>query len=124
MIAVYVAGPYGAPTPEGVAANVMRAASVAAELLYQHGYAVYCPHSMSHGFERAQGYTWDRTLESCCEWVQRSDAVLLLPGWQASPGSLLEREVAIAAGVPIFCSVRDLLQAFPARPTQYPISEE
>lgn len=113
MRCIYVAGPYGATSAEGIAANVLRASSEAAALLYQDGYAVFCPHSMSHGWERALGYTWQRTLDACCEWVLRCDAVLMLPGWQASPGSLLERKTAIAAGIPVFYNRTDLLSALP-----------
>lgn len=111
--AIYVAGPYGAPTEEGISANVLRASSEAATLLYQDGYAVFCPHSMSHGWERALGYTWERTLAACCEWVLRCDAILMLPGWQASPGSLMERRCAHAARIPVFYRREDLLSAMP-----------
>jgi nucleoside 2-deoxyribosyltransferase len=110
---VYVAGPYRAATEYAVACNVHRAAAEAAELLYAHGYAVVCPHSMSHGWERHQCYTNDRTLEHCCEIVRRCDAVLVVGAWLTSSGTLQEIEAALAAGVPVYYSRQDLLSALP-----------
>jgi nucleoside 2-deoxyribosyltransferase len=110
---VYVAGPYRAATEYAVACNVHRAAAEAAELLYAHGYAVVCPHSMSHGWERHQCYTNDRTLEHCCEIVRRCDAVLVVGAWLTSSGTLQEIEAALAAGVQVYYSRQDLLSALP-----------
>lgn len=113
MRLVYVAGPYRAATEYAVACNVHRAAAVAAELLYAHGYAVVCPHSMSHGWERHQCYTNDRTLEHCCAIVRRCDAVLVVGAWMTSSGTLQEIEAALAAGVPVYYSRQDLLAGMP-----------
>jgi len=110
---VYVAGPYRAATALAVAGNVHRAAAEAAELLYAHGYAVICPHSMSHGWERHPDYSNERTLEHCCEIVRRCDAVLVSGAWMPSAGSWQEIETALAAGVPVYYSRQDLLSALP-----------
>lgn len=113
MRCVYIAGRYTQPGPDEIANNVRKAASEAATLLYQHGYAVLCPHTMSHGFEAALGYSYERTMAACLEWVLRCDAVLMLPGWQGSPGAKRERAVAHAAGIPVFYRREDLLSALP-----------
>jgi hypothetical protein len=113
MHLVYVAGPYRAASESAVALNVHRAAAEAAELLYSHGYAVICPHSMSHGWERHPDYSNERTLEHCCEIVRRCDAVRVGGAWMTSSGSLQEIEAALAAGVPVYYSRQDLLSALP-----------
>lgn len=113
MRLVYVAGPYRAASEIAVAQNVHRAAAEAAELLYASGYAVICPHSMSHGWERHPDYSNERTLEHCCEIVRRCDAVLVVGAWMTSAGSLQEIETALAAGVPVFYSRQDLLRSLP-----------
>jgi len=110
---VYVAGPYRAATALAVAGNVHRAAAEAADLLYAHGYAVICPPSMSHGWERHTDYSNERTLEHCCEIVRRCDAVLVVGAWMTSSGTLQEIEAALAAGVPVYYSRQDLLSALP-----------
>ena len=113
MRLVYVAGPYRAASEIAVAQNVHRAAAEAAELLYASGYAVICPHSMSHGWERHPDYSNERTLEHCCEIVRRCDAVLVIGAWMTSAGSLQEIETALAAGVPVYYSRQDLLRSLP-----------
>lgn len=113
MHLVYVAGPYRASTALAVAGNVHRAAAEAAELLYAHGYAVVCPHSMSHGWERHPDYSNERTLEHCCEIVRRCDALLVVGAWMTSSGTLQEIEAALAAGVPVYYSRQDLLAGTP-----------
>jgi len=107
---IYVAGPYRADTSIEVTRNVHRAAAEAAELLYAHGLAVICPHSMSHGWEGHSDYTPERTLLGCFELVRRCDALLLMRGWQRSEGSVAERDVALEAGIPVFVSRKKLLE--------------
>jgi len=46
MQIAYISGPYTAPTPEAVEANILKAAAVAAEVAAL-GYAVFCPHTNS-----------------------------------------------------------------------------
>ena len=112
MRLVYIAGPYRAETLKAVTQNVRRAVAEATTLLFQHGIMVICPHSMSHSWEKAQGFSEETLIAGDCELVRRCDAVLLLPGWAYSTGTAREREAAIEAGVPVFENRQELLKHF------------
>jgi hypothetical protein len=43
-------------------------------------------------------------------WLEVSDAVLLIEGWEKSKGTLAEIERAKALGIPVFTTVYDLNQ--------------
>ena len=49
------------------------------------------------------GYkTYDDYFNNNLLWVGRSDAVYLVPGWEASPGTFREVSHAIEKGIPVF----------------------
>jgi len=98
---VYIAGPYRAEGPEAVAANVARARDVAVQLL-REGYHVICPHTMTHEMEHYQGLDDDTFLHNGLEQLRRCDAVVMLPGWQSSHGSIEEHGSAMAWGTRIY----------------------
>jgi nucleoside 2-deoxyribosyltransferase len=43
--------------------------------------------------------------------VERADALLMLSGWQKSTGAVVERDIAIRLGVPVFESLEELVGA-------------
>ena len=90
---VYIAGPYRAEGPEAVAANVARARDVAAKLL-REGYQVICPHTMTHEMEHYPGLDDQAFLRNGLEQLRVCDAVVMLPGWHDSEGSVREYEAA------------------------------
>jgi hypothetical protein len=47
------------------------------------------------------------------EWLRRCDAVLLLPGWPRSAGSVAEFYEATSLGIPTFSDIEDLLLGVP-----------
>ncbi len=114
MVVVYVAGPYRAPDKPGVCHNVRRAVTVAQELV-RLGYAVICPHSMTHGWENNAALTDAMFLDSTRALVSRCDALLLVGDWQQSEGSLGERAEAVAEDIPVFDKLEDLLHALPPK---------
>ena len=116
MVRVYVAGPYWAETPEGIAANVHKAAAEGAELL-RLGYVPFVPHSMFHKWSAAPDLSEERILWACCAWLGQCTVMLLLPGWQQSKGTLQELRCARALGMPVFVTRADLLAALPAEGT-------
>ena len=108
LLLVYVSGPYTAPTPEQVAANVERARAAACQLM-RLGYAVICPHTMTAGWE-GEGITYDQFVAADLEIVRRCDAILLLPGWSGSKGALAEYRMAVRAGVAEVSSIEELVE--------------
>ena len=47
------------------------------------------------------------------EWLRRCDAILLLPGWSKSKGSIAEFYEAINLGIPTFSDIEDLILGVP-----------
>lgn len=99
---VYIAGPYSS-NPEACTREACRVAGV----LNRSGLVLaYCPHtSMLAEIISPIGY--DRWLEIDLELVERSDALLRLPG--ESAGADLEVDAARALDMPVFTSANDVL---------------
>lgn len=99
MIVIYVVGAYRAPTIRGVVENIRSAESVALSL-WQRGFAVVCPHLNSALLD---GAVPDGTfLAGDLEILSRCDAVVTVPGWEASVGSVAEVQEAKSLGLAVF----------------------
>jgi hypothetical protein len=113
---VYVAGPYTALSPRLVETNV-RVAEEMAYAIYRSGGSVVCPHTTTRWVDGEVSYTF-MCLATLAQMV-RCDAVIFLPGWEKSSGSVQEHEEAQRRGMPTFYSLDDLkvwLTARGARP--------
>ena len=107
MELMYVAGPYSAPTPEAIAANVAAAAAVGQECM-RRGWAVICPHSMTHCWDIGTGLVADDFYASDLEILDRCDAIAMVGKWQASTGSALEWQRAHERGLQVFENVSEV----------------
>lgn len=96
MPLVYVAGPYRSNTHEGVWKNIMTAREYAVKL-WKQGYSVVCPHlnTMFMGGVVSEGVFLAGTLEM----LKRCDHIFMLPYWQDSEGSKIEKEYADSHGI-------------------------
>lgn len=63
------------------------------------GMTVHSPHEL-HGGDVSQPY--ETYLEAGLAAARAAAAVVLLAGWELSPGARAERAAALAAGVPVF----------------------
>lgn len=96
---VYIAGPYRAKTEREVMLNIRRAESIALAV-WQAGMVALCPHMNTAFFGGAcDDATW---LAGDLELLRRCDAVLLVPGWEESSGTIAEIEFARQHGIPVF----------------------
>lgn len=95
---VYVSGPYSAPSPAGVEANVRRADDVAVALAAR-GHVPFVPHTMMRGWEDERGVPRDVALAVCLAWVARCDALYRIA---PSPGADAELAAAREHGLPVF----------------------
>jgi hypothetical protein len=104
-LVVYVAGPFGAPTPWGVELNVRLAEEVALKVALVGHYPL-CPHAMYRNYDGTRPYEF--WIAATLELLKRCDSVLLVDGWERSRGAIGERDYAIAHGMPVHCSISDL----------------
>lgn len=77
----------------------------AARRLREAGHEVWSPHErdLAKGFDPGSdgaGFDLRQALVDDVEAVLASEAVVLLPGWEDSPGALIEVVTAEAAGIP------------------------
>lgn len=96
---LYIAGPYSSGSKDGVLRNI-RTAEVVALCLWQHGYPTICPHKNTAGFEGLAPY--HMFIEGDLKIVERCDAVVMLAGWEESPGATVEHDHAIKEGKQVY----------------------
>ena len=105
MKLVYVVGPYRGSGQWQIFQNIRRAEALALQV-WQMGAACICPHKNTESFN---GAAPDRVwLDGDLEMVRRCDAILCVPGWESSSGSLGEVALAKQLGLPIFQSIEEL----------------
>jgi hypothetical protein len=98
---VYISGPYRASTPEGIERNVENAARVASEF-WNEGYSVICPHLNTHRISQIYPeITGEEYIAGDLTQVDRCDAVVFLPGWSSSEGTMQEMIHAQNGGIPV-----------------------
>jgi hypothetical protein len=126
---VYIAGPYRGKTHDyrsyfEIQGNI-RQAEEAFAALAQAGIGAFCPHTHSAHFEiKAPDATPEYWYELDMKFLAHCDAILMLPGWEKSKGSLAERRWAINRGkadshypwkfqpdpMPVFYSVEEAIE--------------
>ena len=105
---IYIAGPYRAATVEERDRNIARARLAAAELL-RRGHSPFCPHTMTAQFDDHFPDLPDEAYLCCdLDWLLLAHALLVLPGWEDSRGTVAEIERARALQVPVYFSLSDV----------------
>ncbi len=97
---VYVAGAYSSNNVLGVFANMRKGMNLALEVL-QHGYAPFVPWFDYHFSLLSENVTLEMYYAYSMAWLEKSDAVILVPGWENSNGTQKEIERAKELGIPV-----------------------
>lgn len=99
---IYIAGPLRAPD-EYSRRMLKQEAERAMLRLLRYGYAVHCPHTHTYGLG---GAVPERLFMRAEETIMlRCDAVLVLPGWFNSEGTMAEIDIAAEHDIPAFSSI-------------------
>jgi len=103
---IYVAGPYTAEHDYDRLRNIEEASRVTAKLWAMGVYAL-CPHKITAFFG---GLCPESVfIEGGLEFLRRSDAVVLVEGWEVSGGTLGEIREAMKLGIPVYEGVDDFM---------------
>lgn len=107
MKVIYVAGPIRARGSFWKRELNIRDAEKVALELWRMGYAAICPHTMCRFYDDMNPKEAGYYLRGDLELIKRSDAVLLLDGWEDSSGSVDEHSFALKEGMLIFYGLED-----------------
>lgn len=98
MMLIYIAGPYRAADAWRIAENVHRAETVAT-MVWEAGHYALCPHANAR---HASAHVTDtQYLAGTMEMMCRCDAVIVLPGYEGSAGTVGEIVEAGVRGIPV-----------------------
>ena len=113
MLRVYVAGAYSADNVIDVLRNIGRGEKACAEL-FKLGYAPFCPwHDKSYVTDNPDyKFTIKQFYDYSMAWLEVSDCILLLPGWEKSKGSNAEFNRAVELGIPVYFSILELEEMY------------
>lgn len=113
MKRIYVSGAYSANNVLDVLKNIGRGEKACAEL-FALGYAPFCPwHDKSYVTDNPDGvFTVEQFYRFSMAWLEVSDAMLVLPGYEESKGTLAEIEFAENNEIPVYFNLGTLMQDF------------
>ena len=66
------------------------------------GWAPFTPHKNTADFQHIRDIQYPFWMEICLEFVERSDAILMIPGWEKSAGAARELDRALKVGIPVY----------------------
>lgn len=113
IIRVYVAGPYSADNVLDVLKNIGHGQKVCGEL-FQLGFAPFCPwHDKSYVIDfYTEDFTVKQFYDYSIAWLRVSDCMLLIGDWENSKGTLTEKKIAEGMDIPIFGSIKNLVEYY------------
>jgi len=107
---LYISGPFSsAPAgydPLHATEHNINEASRYALMAARRGWVPFCPHKNTAGFQHTD-IPYEFWIEACLEFVRRSDAILMIPGWESSPGAKRECALATLIGKPVYYFMGD-----------------
>jgi hypothetical protein len=110
MKRVYIAGAYSADNVISVLGNIRNGIRGSVETLME-GYAVFCPwidFQFSLALREDETLTVEDYYNYSMAWLEVSDALLILPGWEQSVGTKAEIARAKELNIPVFYELIDL----------------
>lgn len=110
MKRIYIAGAYSASNVITVLDNMREGMRLATKVLLL-GHAPFCPWIDFHFqlmLRENEILTVEDYYKYSIAWLEVSDAMLLVPGWQSSKGTKTEMEIAFKMDIPIYYDIKEL----------------
>ena len=109
MKRIYVAGPYSADNVIDVLRNI-RNGIEASQQVFMQGYAPFCPWLDYHFvlMDFGDALTLDDFYQYSMAWLDVSDGLLVLPGYETSKGTLAEIKRAERLNIPVYYDIDDV----------------
>jgi len=100
MKTLYISGPFslipeGYDELHGTELNIIEASRYALASVYK-GWAPFTPHKNTANFQHITDIDYQVWMNICLAFVERCDAILMMPGWENSHGATMEKELAVA----------------------------
>lgn len=108
---VYVAGAYSSDNVLGVLDNIRKGIRTATEAFLTGECAPFVPwfdYQFQLSLREGESLTVPDYYEYSLAWLEVSDCVLVLPGWEKSKGTIAEIERAKELRIPVFYSMNEL----------------
>jgi hypothetical protein len=108
---VYVAGPYSADNVIDLLENIRKGQRASVEILLA-GHEPFCPwldYQFQFVLHDGEYLSVEDYYRYSMAWLEVSDAIVLLDGWQASTGSLAEWRRAIKLDIRIYLGIKHFL---------------
>jgi hypothetical protein len=112
------------PNPLIFLENLRKGMRVSTQLLL-NGQSVFSPFIDFNLFFQVQDgeqITVEAIKESSLDWLEVSDAMVLVPGWEDSEGTKAEVYLAKELGIPVYANIDDFLKNKPS--DEYELDEE
>lgn len=109
MKRIYVAGPYSGPDVITILGNIKRGIELSLRIM-KLGYAVYCPW-LDWQFGIQANLTKEQYQANSMAWVEVSDAVVLVEGWENSGGTIREISRARQLGIPVYVTFEGFVRS-------------
>jgi len=111
MVKIYVAGPYSDNNVVSVLHNIRKGIEMSYEV-FSNGMAPFCPW-LDYQYvlmDKESKLTLQDFYDYSIAWLEVSDAMLVLPNYESSKGTLKEIEFAKEKNIPVFYNIKELLQ--------------
>lgn len=106
---VYTAGAFRGANHWEQEQNIRRAEALSLEV-WRRGFPCVSPHCNTRNFQGAAPD--DVWLAGDLVILSKCDAILLVPGWEKSSGTIAEVEYAKLHGIPVFHTLDALVEAY------------
>lgn len=114
MKRIYVAGPYSDNNVISVLDNIREGMRISTQILLL-GFAPFCPWLDFHFqlmLRNGEMLTVSDYYNYSLAWLEVSDAMLVISGWEKSKGTAAEIDFAREKGIPIFYSIKEFLKTY------------